>query len=214
MRQAAIAFQSKKLTLEGIITTPQGVPEPYPAILVCHPHPMLGGNMDHPVVTAICGAADREGIATLRFNFRGVGSSEGSFSNGKDEQNDAKVALSILKHWPSIDKKKLAMVGYSFGASVLLNGLKHYKDAKSLALIAPPISSVEGSRIKNDKRPKLFIVGQRDKVAPSVDLQSAIDDMRQPVQFREVPEVDHSLGTQIEAVAEQVAQFVADAMPQ
>ena len=210
MRLTAIGFESKKLKLEGILTTPDGLPEPYPAILLCHSHPMLSGNMDSPVLTAISNEASAQGIATLRFNFRSVGESEGTFSNGKGEQDDARAAFSVLRKWPTLDSKRLAVAGYSFGAGVVLGGLKHYGRATSLVLIAPPISAVRESRIVNDKRPKLFIVGQNDRVSSSVDLQRVLDKVRQPVQFSEIADADHSLGGKETDVAIRVTQFIME----
>ena len=212
MRQAAVGFTSKKLMLEGVLATPQGIPEPFPALVVCHPHPMLSGNMENPVVTAICRAADRQGIASLRFNFRGVGGSEGEFSNGKGEQDDLKSALDVLRGWPGLDGKGLALVGYSFGASVVLGGLRRYGAASSLILIAPPISSVRDSRISKDRRPKLFVVGARDRIVSSLGLQRVLDEIRPPVQLAEISDADHTLGAHEEEVADRVVAFVASSL--
>ena len=208
MRQTAIQFTSDKLSLEGVLTLPQGVPGAHPVLLVCHAHPALGGNMDNQVIAAICRAAEGQGIASLRFNFRGVGDSEGQFSNGEGEQRDLESALNVLRRWPEIDPKRLALVGYSFGASVLLDGLGHCKSARSLAFIAPPISSVRGSRIRKDSRPKLFLVGQRDRIVPSVQLQRALDEVRQPMHFSELHGADHGLIGHEEAVADCVVDFL------
>ncbi len=208
MRQAAIGFDSKKASLEGILTTPQGIPTPYPALVICHAHPMLSGNMNAPLLSAITQAADKLGIATMRFNFRGVEGSGGEFSNGDKEQQDVKSALNAMKHWPGMDNKKIALVGYSFGAGVILNGLRHYKAASSLVLISPPLTALQKSRITNDKRPKLFLIGQNDRVTSSVELQGQLDNVREPVQFREIPKTDHSLRGHEQEVAEAVAEFV------
>ena len=208
MRQTAIQFTSDKLSLEGVLALPQGVSGAHPALLVCHAHPALGGNMDNPVVTAICRAAEGQGIGSLRFNFRGVGDSEGQFSNGEAEQHDLESALSVLRRWPDINPKRLTLVEYSFGASVLLDGLGYCKSARSLAFIAPPISSVRGSKIRKDRRPKMFLVGQRDRIVPSVQLQAALDEVRRPLQFSELPGADHGLIGHEEAVAKCVVDFL------
>ena len=209
MRQSAIAFKSGKLTLEGVLSVPDELPQPYPALVACHPHPLLGGNMDNPVVTAVCRAATAMGFATLRFNYRGVEGSQGEFTNGKREAEDIRNALNLMRQWPGIDRKRLALVGYSFGAALILRELKRCKATKSLALIAPPASAVAASPIKRDKRPKLFIAGQNDRVAPPVALQRALDDVRQPVQFREIPAADHSLHGSEAHAAELTADFLA-----
>lgn len=212
MRQTAIGFASKNATLEGILTTPQGVRGPFRALAVCHPHPVLGGNMENSVVTAICRAADQQGMATLRFNFRGVGESQGQFSNGVEEQEDVKAALETLRHWPGIDRRRLALVGYSFGASVILGGLRRYKAARSLVLIAPPISAMQNSLINADRRPKLFIAGQNDRIAPSGELQRALDSVITPARFAEIPGADHSLRSHEQEVAERVVAFVMETL--
>lgn len=214
MRQSAIAFKSGKLTLAGVLTIPHELPPPYPALVACHPHPLLGGTMDNPVVTAVCRASTAMGLAALRFNYRGVEGSEGEFANGKREAEDIQSALNTMRRWPGIDRKRLALVGYSLGAALILRQLKRCKAAKSLALIAPPPSAVTASPIKRDKRPKLFIAGQNDRVAPPLALQRALDDVRQPVQFRELPAADHSLSGSEAHAAELTADFLAATLRQ
>ena len=113
MRQAAIGFARKKLNLEGILTTPQEVPQPYPALVLCHPHPLLGGNMDDAVLIAACSAANDKGVATFRFNFHGVGASEGKFKEDSDAQQDLKSAVTIAweygaKDWVQMNYPRLA----------------------------------------------------------------------------------------------------------
>ena len=209
MRQTSIAFRSKRLTLEGVLALPEELPQPYPALVMCHPHPMLGGNMDNLVVTSVCRAAAEAGFASFRFNFRGVEGSEGEFKNGDAEHEDIKSALNMVRRWPSVDGKRIALAGYSFGAGAILRGLRHFKAARSLALIAPPLSSVEESRIIKDKRPKLFVVGQHDRLVSSVELQRALDRVRDPLQFREIAGGDHSLiGLEWE-VADEITGFAA-----
>ena len=208
MRQSAVAFKSKRVTLEGVLTLPEELPPPYTAIVMCHPHPMLGGNMDNPVVTSVCRAANDAGFASFRFNFRGVEGSDGEFKSGDSAHDDIKAALNMMRRWPGVDGKRIALGGFSFGAGVVLRGLRHFKAARSLVLVAPPLSSIAESRIAKDKRPKLFVVGQQDRLVSSVELQRALDGIREPLQFREIPDGDHSLiGRELE-VADEVASFV------
>ena len=117
MRQTAIGFYVKKLELEGVIASPSdGGAEAGAGVVVCHSHPMLGGDMDDAVVSAICRASVREGLVALRFNFRGVGNSQGEFSNGDQEHNDVKAALKLMKAWPGVDGRRVAVAGYSAGS--------------------------------------------------------------------------------------------------
>ena len=211
MRQTAIAFKSGNLTLEGVLSMPQELSGPFPALVVCHPLPSLGGDMDNPVVTAVCRRADREAVATLRFNFRGVGDSEGEFNSGVAEQEDVKAALDVIRRWPGMDRKRLAVAGYSFGASVIAKGLKRFKHARSLVFIAPPVAAVANSAIAKDGRPKLFVAGQHDRIAVPVELQRVLDNAR-AVQFAEIAGADHSLREHEQEVADRVVEFVTDTL--
>ena len=208
MRQTAIAFKSKGLTLEGVLALPTELPQPYPALVMCHPHPMLSGNMDHSVVSTVCRAVSDAGFASFRFNFRGVEGSEGEFKNGEAVHDDIKAALNLIRRWPGVDGKRVALGGYSFGAGAILRGLRHFRTARSLVLIAPPLSSIGDSRIVKDKRRKLFVVGQNDRLVSSVELQRVLDGVREPLQFREIADGDHSLSGCEWEVADQVISFI------
>lgn len=212
MRQTAVGFKSKRLTLEGVIALPEGVPPPYPAIVMCHPHPLLGGSMDNPVVTTVCRAACEAGIAGLRFNFRGVEGSEGEFggesARPEDIHEDIKAALDLMRRWPGVNGKRITLAGYSFGAGAILLGMRRFKRARSLALIAPPLSALARSGIVKDKRPKLFIAGQNDRLTSSVELQRALDAVREPLRFCEIPHADHAMSGKEWEVADAVTDFV------
>src|SRR6266540_978811 len=114
----AVTFPSGELSLEGLLHLPEQTPAP--GIVVCHPHPMYGGDMHNNVVDAICDTAVAEGIAALRFNFRGAGASEGRYDNGVGEQDDVRAALTYLRGLPEVDSARVALAGYSFGAAVAL----------------------------------------------------------------------------------------------
>ena len=202
-------YSSGGITLEGIAARPEGLSRPPPAAVLCHPHPMLGGDMENLVLSTIDWTCMHRGIASLRFNFRGVGESSGDFTNGAGEMDDVKAAFRVLDGLKWADPRRMAAVGYSFGAAVLLGGVRKMKASKAFVFIAPPLSAVRDSALSKDKRPKLFIAGQKDGVVPSVELQRALDDVRHPVEFHEVPNADHGLaGHEIE-VAERVADFLA-----
>ncbi len=213
MRHSAIGIYSTgKILLDGVIASPGEGSARVPAVLICHPHPMLGGDMNNPVVSAVEVEAVERGIASLRFDFRGVARSEGEFSNGDDEWNDVKHALSFLRGFPGVDGSKIGIVGYSFGASVVLRALPKFKQAKAFAFIAPPLGSINASAVKKDKRTKLFVAGRNDAVVPSIQLQRQLDDLRGPVQFTEIPDADHQLNGQEQQVAERVIEFMAAAL--
>lgn len=211
MRHSAIGIYSTgKILLDGVIASPGESSAQVPAILLCHPHPMLGGDMDNPIVSAVSFEANERGMASLRFDFRGVARSEGDFSNGELEWKDVKHALDFLKRFPGVDGSRVGIVGYSFGASVVLRALSKLRAARALAFIAPPLGSVDDPGIRKDKRAKLFVVGRDDAVVPSARLQRLLDDLRGPVRFTEIPHADHRLSGHERVVAELVVDFMLD----
>ncbi|MSQ22189.1 MAG: hypothetical protein EXR53_02625 [Dehalococcoidia bacterium] len=212
MRQTPINFQSHGLALEGVIVTPEGLAPPFPAAVLCHPHPALGGNMDNPVIMALARSLDGAGIATIRFNFRGIGGSLGTFSQSGEESADVRAALDLFRRWQGINSKRMALVGYSFGAQVILRGLGDLKKANVLVLLSPPLSSFGRSPIGTDHRPKLFLVGERDRLVRPQALQEQVAVFPQPGVIEVMPRADHSWRGHEEQVAQRVARFLAQTL--
>ena len=123
-------------SLEGALAVP---PAARAGVVVCHPHPLYGGDMDNPVVLAATQACTEAGLATLRFNFRGVGDSSGAWDEGRGEQDDVRAALTCLgQALPA--PARLAVAGYSFGAAMAASVASAGLPLAGLALIAPPLS--------------------------------------------------------------------------
>ena len=209
MRQTLIGFQSHGLALDGVITTPEGLAPSFPGAVLCHPHPALGGNMDNPVIMALARHLDGAGIATMRFNFRGVGTSQGTFSQGAEEAQDVRAALDLFRGWPDTNSRRMALAGYSFGSQVILRGLGGLKKAKAIVLLSPPISSFVHSFIGKDPRPKLFLVGERDRLVRAQALQEQVAAFPSPGIMEVMPGADHSWRGHEEEVAQRVAGFLA-----
>ena len=212
MRQTAINFFASGLSLEGVLALPDDPPRRCPAAVVCHPHPALGGTMDNGAVTAICRALSSVGIASLRFNFRGVGQSQGEFTNGELEGDDVSGALDALKHWPGIDGRRLAVAGYSFGAGVALRSARSLKAAKCLVLVAPPNSAVRSEHIRRIGKPMLFVAGERDRIASAAELQRTLEDSKIDAGFYAAPGADHSMTGAETDLASRVAGFIAESI--
>ncbi len=218
MRQTAIQFFSHEMAVEGVLSTPSRSPElgansKSGLVIVCHPHPLLGGDMDNAVVTAICRALDRLALASLRFNFRGVKGSEGRFSNGPGETDDLLAAMDAMTHWPGVDSKRMAVAGYSFGAGVVLGAMDQLKAARGFAAVAPPLSAMRAMPATAN-RPTLFMAGTNDRISPPVELQRALDDVEGPVKFKQVAKADHALVGRHDEVGGAVARFLAQFLAQ
>ena len=113
------------------------------AVLLCHPHPLYGGTMHSAVVLAITRvlAEAGESLATLRFNYRGVGESGGTYGEGKGETEDARAALRFMKR--RFSRATLAVCGYSFGTWVGLRAAALEGSVERVALIAPAVRIFE-----------------------------------------------------------------------
>lgn len=214
MHKVAISFNSKGLSLEGILSTPTGQPSLSPAAVLCHPHPLFGGSMENTVIVSIASALNNSGIATLCFNFRGVGASEGSSTQASEEQNDVLAAMQVLRRWKGIDKNRLALVGYSFGAQVILKGLKKYKDSAALVLVSPPLSSfksnLQTSTVKDMRVPNLFVVGDCDRLVEVKDLKEQVASIHPHRELQVIAGADHSWNGHEQDVANCVTEFLGE----
>ncbi|HJU27809.1 MAG TPA: hypothetical protein VJ718_01485, partial [Candidatus Binataceae bacterium] len=115
MKERQVTFASGDLKLEGLLAIPEDS-RPARAGVVCHPHPLYGGSMYNNVVDAVLEAMWKLGWATLRFNFRGVGQSEGEHGGGAGEADDATAAVKFLGEQTGLTVSNLVLAGYSFGA--------------------------------------------------------------------------------------------------
>ena len=152
----------------------QAVPsQPRAKVVLAHPHPQHGGNMHSLVVSTLFTHLVGSGCAVLRFNFRGVGRSEGEHDFGEGEQLDVRAAVDAMAS-ASDSQCPLVLAGWSFGADLALTC-----DAPDLAgwfLVAPPLRVLDAGRFKaaQDPRPKWLAVPERDQFNPPDQAQAAI----------------------------------------
>lgn len=127
------------LTLEAAVDDPA---EPRGVVVVCHPHPQAGGTMDAPLLLALRDTLVADGLAVLRFNFRGIGSSEGSPGDGTAEVADALGAVAFARQ--RFGGLPLALLGWSFGAAVAVRIAHEVAELAALVAIAPPVTGRAG----------------------------------------------------------------------
>lgn len=211
MKNEDITFPCQGLSLEGICHIPEG-DGPFAAAVVCHPHPLYGGDMDNNVVLAICQALVQRSILALRFNFRGVGRSQGSFADGIGEQEDVAAALSYLATRPEVDSKRLGLAGYSFGASVALSLAPRLSQVEALALVSPPPAISPLEQLKDYLKPKLLLCGSRDPFVPWQELERLSQSLPEPKAFEVIPRADHFWWGFEAKVAERLGDFMALAL--
>lgn len=150
--------------LEARVAVPAGATT---GLVACHPHPLYGGDMENPVVVRMVEVAAEAGLATCRFNFRGVGRSTGEHGGGQAEQDDVRAALGQLQATLG-QGGRLVLAGYSFGASVSA-AVAPTVPLAGLALIAPALAMTgEGpfAPLAGLGAPVLIAAGSRDSYCP------------------------------------------------
>lgn len=191
------------LKLEGELVTPE---EPVVAAVLTHPHPRHGGNMRSMVPGELIKSLPPVGCATLRFNFRGMGASEGSFEDGIGERIDTIAAVDLLHE--AVEGLPIVLCGSSFGADTALT-VEDERVAGWCAM-APPLRDhhLEAMHaVAADRRPKLLIVAERDQIR-SADAVSQITSTWTNTEVVVVPGADHFFVGKIERVIERCTQFV------
>lgn len=160
--ERGINFKSGELTLEGVLHLPADVRGRVPAIVVCHPHPLYGGSMHNVIIEKLCRKLEESGLVALRFNFRGVGFSEGSYNEGSGEVLDAKAAIDFLETIDFPVLNAFGVAGYSFGAYIAARVAEDPR-VKAMALISPPLALYNFDFLKRLHKPKLIIWGDQDE---------------------------------------------------
>jgi uncharacterized protein len=187
----AVWFYSGKYRLEGELTYPDGVA--VGAVVIAGPHPFLGGSMQNNVVCGLADGLPRRGVALLKFNYRGVGNSDGpsadvtadlieflATSHSADEatyRDDLASAGAYLRE--SLDQSMpLALIGYSFGCSLLSSTVDRHDIP--LALIAPTIGTHEYTAFENLPNPILLVAPDADFAAEANQTRQWFDRLQGP----------------------------------
>ena len=178
-----------------------------PVALILHPHPLYGGTMNNPVVMELFNIFDELGFSTFRFNFRGVGESNGTYDQGKGELDDLKASLRFLSNYPGINKKRIGVAGYSFGAEVALYGSPALKSVKAFAFVSPPATILEHQIKLPKKVPLLFVSGSNDSSTPAHLLTQQLSNIQAEAKLEIVNGATHFWSGQEEDAAKIVAEF-------
>ena len=211
MSQTAVSFSSGQLLLEGVTSVPAGE-GPFPAVLVCHPHPSFGGSMDNGVVVGICEALLERSIMTLRFNFRGVGKSEGAFGHGVGEAEDVKAALDFLAGDTKSDPGRLGLAGYSAGAVFGIPVAVKDERVRALAAISLPLGMMDLDAVRISPKPKLFVLGSKDDFTSASELEEFCESCVEPKECSVIEGADHSWSGYEASVAATVSDFLSRAL--
>ena len=179
-----ILFPSGSLHLEGLLIRGK-IPK---AVVISHPHPLYGGDMDNYVVGLISQAFEEKGWTTLRFNFRGVGRSQGDFDQGIGEEEDVLAAVDYLK---GLMEGPIVLAGYSFGAWVNARAARHHPDVLYSLLVSPPLSMMDFTFLKEDAKTRQIVVGDQDPFCSLSELAEFVQNMKNPPLLKIIKNADH-----------------------
>ena len=184
MAEERIFFKADGLKLEGMLAD-------FPndkGVVISHPHPLYGGSMHNNVVKAVAQAYKEQGYSTLRFNFRGVGLSEGDYDNGNGEKRDVHAALQYLT---KLGKAKIDLAGYSFGSWVNALGIDVFKEAGRLIMVSPPVDFIDFGFLKCSPKIRLVICGTLDEIAGYRHVERMLPSWNNKATFRVIEGADH-----------------------
>ncbi len=174
--------------LEAIIDKPsESVSEKYVAVC-CHPHPQHGGTMGNKVIYTASRSLAGLGITSIRFNFRGVGKSEGEYDDGVGEQDDLKAVVGwIRQEFPDF---QIIFGGFSFGAYI--SSLQAINlGCRLLISIAPPIGRIEFVGFDRPNCPWLVIQGDEDELVDANKVEEWLNGFQEPAELHRMPAASH-----------------------
>lgn len=176
----------------GMLELACALPEPATGragvAIICHPHPLQGGTMHNKVVTILERALLELGLATVRFNFRGVGRSEGVHDDGAGETDDVMAIAGWLRQARAGDALWLA--GFSFGAYVALRAAPRVEPAQ-LILVAPPVGRWDFDGIAAPACPWLIVQGDEDEIVDAKAVAAWAAALQPPPHLVRMPETGH-----------------------
>lgn len=200
--ESPVSFAAGPLRLEGRLSLAPGSG----AVIVTHPHPLYGGELDHPVVAVLADAYRRRGYTTLRFNFRGVGASGGHYADGQGERDDVRAAASYLT---GLDKTVTDLAGYSFGAWVNLRLNPPLATVRRQLLVAPPVALLAFGEIAAAPLAELRVIsGDRDEFAPLDSLRELLPRWHPAARLHVLPGTDHFYWNALERLAALVEEVL------
>jgi uncharacterized protein len=193
-------------SLEALLEDPQVAPVGGFAV-ICHPHPLYGGTMQNKVVHTLARACQQQGMPSLRFNFRGVGTSAGSYDEGRGEIEDALAVVAWGRaRWPGAP---LTLAGFSFGAMVAIGAALRASPAR-LITVAPAVTSVQ---LASSARPDcawLIVQGDVDELVDLQDVRAFAARFEPAPRLVVLPGVEHFFHGRLTDLRDQVAAFIKE----
>jgi alpha/beta superfamily hydrolase len=168
-----------------------------------------------PVMEATARELAAGGLVALRFDFRGVGRSEGSFGGAIGEMSDVGGAVQFLAERDEVDENRLYLMGYSFGAAVALHYMEQGSPISAVAALCLPLGESTIVPLDQDfwlgwHKPKIFLAGDRDHICPLSELRPLVGSLPEPKQLTVLEGADHFLWGSEQKVAGYIADYLTD----
>jgi uncharacterized protein len=192
--------------LEVLIDRPQG--DARAAVVFAHPLPTEGGTMHTKVVFQVAKALTRIGCVVLRFNFRGVGRSAGTWDEGRGEMDDYRAAVDYMAaQYPGLE---MWAAGFSFGSWIA--GTVGAGDPRlcTLIVIAPPVERYDFTAVKLSPKPKFIIHGESDELIPLKTVRRFYAEANDPKELIEIDRASHLFEGQASECGEALEELLAD----
>jgi alpha/beta superfamily hydrolase len=183
---------------------------PVGVAVLCHPHPLHGGQMDNKVITTLARAFDESAYVTVRFNFRGVGQSAGTYDSGKGELDDCSAVLDeSLRRFSALP---WSLAGFSFGAFVAARAALQRRP-EHLVLIAPPVGRFELPTPVSFSCPTLVCQGNQDDVVAARDVRAWVHTVSSQCAYQEFDDCGHFFHGYLPMLRQSVHAFIAQDKP-
>lgn len=191
MKEERVTFKCGPLKLDGLLARVRSASGSVRGAVVCHPHPLYGGSMFNNVVEAILDAMWQIGCATLRFNFRGVGASEGEFEGGQGEMLDAAAAVKYLVGRAGVRSDDAILAGYSFGAVAAIRAGVQLQEVSTIVAVAPPVGVADLSSLAGVGKRIVLIAGDTDAYCPAGMLRKFHSELGTAAMLKFITGTDH-----------------------
>lgn len=195
--------------LEALLEAPPGASSTEYAV-ICHPHPLHGGTLQNKVVYTLARAFQALGLPTLRFNFRGVGASEGTYDHGRGETEDAMAVIDWgRQRWPGA---AVSLAGFSFGALVVMRAAQRAHPTR-VVCVAPPVERPEASAVAPPACPWLIVQGDADEIVDHRQVAAFAARCSPAPTLRVLAGVDHFFHGRLQELQATVLDFAQPPLP-
>ena len=208
--ERSVTFASRgqpSFQLEGVVHTPS-TPDRAAAVILCHPQP-VSSDMSDSLLVEVARKLAEDGMLALRFNFRGVGQSQGQQTDGRMEPLDIAGAIECALAQPGIDPTKLCLIGHGFGAYMALTYAPFDPRVRTVVAISLPLYRATSSGFpKAFERPKLFMTGEFDEICPLYKLEPFVEQQKGPRGIKVITGARHLMRGYEEAGASTVHKYI------